>query len=493
MPKKGSGWYSKYAMALAVLGILLSSEADARLAYREADVEETQRNFPELMFFSQLEGRRVLTSVGKESLIEIYDELEAGHFRPEVAVALRIVLQELSERTGAIGVEGRRIMEALAGIAADSGSRKAIRGVAKLLSDIMADESNAYSIQAEELLAEKIRCGAGALGDQELVDEISRQTSPDHELAILGNTDGTVADRYGLHRVSDLFSLAVWGDRIAAVGHFGSVLVSQDGGASWDAPATGTDEPLYAVTFDPKGEMWAVGRRGIVLHSTDGSVVERSVTPFDRHFFGVVAPGGGRVRVVGDFGLQLASENGGESWRCVPREEDVILGRISPAGPDFVGVGEFGTIERLPKGELPGVRGVLHGVPEDFYVFDAWLDESGRWGVAVGLGGTVVRSEDGGANWERADVGLVSDLYGVGGAGDRVVVVGEGGTIAVSDDRGKSFELLQVAPLPLPFYDVAFASPERAFVVGPRGLIGQLSGREFQVVHPTAPAVAVSR
>lgn len=472
---------------LFLVSLLATPATGSRLVFSEADLDAAQQNFPGLMFFSEQQGKRVLTSVGKKTLSTIYREIESGRYRPEVDIALRIVLQELSERTGAIGVEGRRIMEALAGIASESGSRDAVRGVAALLSDIMAIEGHAYSIQAEELLTEKVRCGAGAVGDLELVEEIARLTSPSWSGAIASNTDGTVADRYGLHRVSDLYSLAVQGDRIVAAGYFGSLLVSVDGGQSWGAPETGTDEPLYAVALDPNGEIWAAGRRGTVLHSADGVSVARSTTPFDRHYFGIVAPGQGRVRVVGDFGLQLASEDGGVSWRCVPREEDVILGRISPAGPDYVAVGEFATIERLPGGDLPGERGAVHGVPEDFYIFDAWLDATGEWGVAVGLGGTVVRTDDGGANWERIDVGLVSDLYGVGGRGDRVAVVGEGGTLAVSEDRGRSFELLEVAPLPLPFYDVAYSESDEAFIAGPRGLIGRLSGRVFEIVHPTPP------
>lgn len=475
------------ASVALLLALLLPFEGAARLAFDDADVETTRQNFPDLMFFSKQEGKRVLTSVGKKSLIKIYNELEAGIYRAEVDLALRIVLQELSERTGAIGVEGRRIMETIAGVAADSGSREAIRGVAALLSELVADDTHAYSAQAEEILAEKVRCGAGAIGDHELVAKIAEQTDPDRELAIFSNTDGTVADRYGLHGVSDLFSIAVSGDQIAAVGHFGSIVVSQDGGANWSAPATGTDQPLYAVAFDPKGGIWAAGRAGIVLHSPDGVRVSRMVTPFDRHYFGIVAPGEGRVRVIGDFGLQLASEDNGQSWRCVPREEDVILGRINAAGADFVAVGEFATIERLPGGDLPGRASVVRGVPEEFYLFDAWFDEAGETGLAVGLGGVVVRSEDGGANWQRIESGLQSDLYGIGGDGDRVVVVGEGGTVAISEDGGRHFELVEVAPLPLPFYDVAFDSSGRAFIVGPRGLIGQLSGREFQLLHPRPP------
>ena len=236
--------------------------------------------------------------------------------------------------------------------------------------------------------------------------------------------------------------------------------------------------------------LWAVGRNGTVLRLLDPNRVVSVSTPFDRHYFGVIAPGPGLVRVVGDFGLQLTSDSAGHSWRCVPREEDVILGRIARAGSDALMVGEFGTVERLRAGNLPGESGAIANVPDDLYLFDAWFDDSGTTGVAVGLAGTVLRSEDGGTSWRPIDSGLRADLYGVGGSGDRVAVVGEGGTIAVSEDRGRSFAALSTAIPPIPLHDVAFNESGVAFAVGPRGFIARLDADQFEIVHP--PRVAGS-
>ena len=103
----------------------------------------------------------------------------------------------------------------------------------------------------------------------------------------------------------------------------------------------------------------------------------------------------------------------------------------------------------------------------------------------MGLSGTVMRSEDGGVSWAPVAAGLDAELYGVGGAGDRVVVVGERGVIAISDDRGRSFEQRRVPGLRLPFHDVALGDPENGYLVGPRGAIVALreGGERFEVVR----------
>jgi photosystem II stability/assembly factor-like uncharacterized protein len=217
----------------------------------------------------------------------------------------------------------------------------------------------------------------------------------------------------------------------------------------------------------------------VVLRSEDGGrSFTRRATPFDRHVFGLYADAPGRVLAVGDYGLQLATDDGGAHWTCIPREQDVILGRIAPAGADAVVAGEFGTLERLPAGRPPGRRATLRGVPEDFYVFDVWLDAAGRAGVAVGLSGAIVRSEDGGASWARVPVPWSADLFAV-------VVAGEGGFLATSEDGGRTFRAADAPALPVALTDVEFADAERVFAVGPRGLVlrSEDGGRRFRAVR----------
>jgi photosystem II stability/assembly factor-like uncharacterized protein len=455
------------------------------------DVAVAARAYPQLIEYGTRPDGRVISGVDSEALDVLLEQLGGGAFPPEMEAALRLLFQGLSQQTGTVGALGRNLMQDVAGVAATGGGNAAVRGVTRLLFEVMEDLGNPYSILAQDLLAEKMRCGAAAAEDDALVREIAERTSPDREFAFLSRTDGTTADRYGLHDQADLYTVVARGPRVIATGHFGTVVVSHDAGASFRTPATGTDEPLYAAAFGVGEEVWAVGRHGVVLQSTDrGESFARRPTPFDRHFFGVSSLGPGEVLVVGDFGLQLVRDARAGVWRCVPRDEDIILGRIVPAGADSALVAEFGSLERLPGGRLPGRRGQLSGVPDDIYLFDLWFDADGEVGIAVGLSGTVMRSEDGGASWAPVDAGIDADLYGVGGSGDRVVVAGERGAIAISNDRGRSFQRRSVPGLHLPFYDVALGDPENGYLVGPRGLIVVLreGGERIELVRgPGAP------
>jgi hypothetical protein len=469
------------ALLLCALAPAARTEIPPELA---AAIETTQRELPGLLHLKP--GDRYLAGTDDAQIDALLARVAAGRWDATSEAAVWVVLEGFSREQGPTATYGRSLASRVAGLAATSRDVATLNGVARVLERFLADQSHEYSLLAQGLLSEKIRCGAASVGDDALVERIAAEVNPDRELVAIGSTDGTIADRYGLHPRADLFAVAARGESVAAAGYFGTVLVSADGGATWSAPATGTDEPLYAVALGPAGELWAAGRDGVVLRSTDGGATfSRRKTPFDRHVFGLFAPAADTVLAVGDFGLQLHSRDGGARWECIPREEDVILGRIAPAGADAVVAGEFGTLERLPEGRPPGRRAQLEGVPADLYVFDVWLDEAGRVGVAVGLGGAILRSEDGGATWARVGSEITRDLFGVGGAGERVTIVGEGGFAAHSTDGGRTFATSALPALPVSLTDVEVTPSGRAFAVGPRGLVlrSDDAGASFRPVH----------
>jgi photosystem II stability/assembly factor-like uncharacterized protein len=468
--------------AALVVASLAVADASPELA---TAIATAQKAYPKLLRKPTEEGR-FFGGVDDTELAALKARVAAGKWDEGTEAAVWVVLEGFSTEQGPANTFGRNLTSEIAGDAAASGDRATLEGVGRILTRFLEDQSHPYSILSQALLSEKIRCGAASLGADDLVKSITQEVNPDKEFDF-GSTDGTAADRYGIHPLADLYSVAARGKNVAAAGYFGTVLVSSDGGETWDAPATGTDEPLYAVAFGPGDELWAAGRAGVLLLSRDaGRSWLRRPTPFQRHVFGLYAGAPETLLAVGDFGLQLRTVDGGAHWTCIPRSQDIILGRIVRADGDAVVVGEFGSIERMRGGQPPGKRGVLHGVPEDTYVYDAWLDDEGKTGIAVGLAGTILRSTDSGANWEPVKTAFSEDLFGVGGAGNHVVVVGEGGLIALSSDGGQTFAKAEAPPLPVALNDVDFADAEHAFAVGPRGLILRSTdgGAHWAIVHP---------
>ena len=68
-----------------------------------------------------------------------------------------------------------------------------------------------------------------------------------------------------------LLGVAEAGPRLVAVGHWGHVVLSDDGGESWrQAKSVPTRATLTAVYFVDARQGWAVGHDAIILHSNDG-------------------------------------------------------------------------------------------------------------------------------------------------------------------------------------------------------------------------------
>ena len=441
-------------------------------------VQQTQKSWPGLARLARVGDAWQLTGVAEAPLEELLAELRSGRVRPGTDAALAVLFAGLARQQGALATSGRTLMQDVVAAATAGGTPAALDTAARALVRVLDDPYSQYTALAQDLLSEILRCAASASGHQPLVDAIAARVDAALGLAERERDVGVWPE---LRARADLGAVAARGERVLAAGAFGTVLVSPDAGTTWASQDTGTDQTLFAVALGPGQEAWAVGRSGAVVHSADGERWERRPTPFLRHFFGVLAPGPGEALVVGDFGLQLASDDGGQRWRCLPRGEDVILGRVARGAGDALVVGEFGTLERLPAGYPPGRQGRLDGVADDTYLFDAWLADDGQRGIAVGLEGTLLRTRDGGASWQRAEVGLDADLYAVDGAGQRVVVVGEGGLVASSRDGGRSFRVARAPPLPLPLLDVAFADGRSVYAVGPAGsiLVSRDGGESF--------------
>lgn len=238
----------------------------------------------------------------------------------------------------------------------------------------------------------------------------------------------------------------VTGDALVAVGERGHVLVSRDGGESWQQAPVPTRSMLTAVSFADPETGCAVGHDEAIVCTWDGGRswdLVHWAPENESPLLTILFLDGGRALTAGAYGRFLESLDAGRTWeeRWVG-DEDLHLNHLvrSETGRLYLAA-ESGIIFRSDDSgesweELPSpYEGSFFGT----------LPLEGDTLLAFGLRGNLFRSEDGGESWEDIETGTRS-LLGHGSvlADGTVVVAGLAGAVLVSRDGGRSFQRFQL-------------------------------------------------
>lgn len=192
-----------------------------------------------------------------------------------------------------------------------------------------------------------------------------------------------------------------------AVGEFGTVRKSADGGRTWtsiapdwsafaDPESPGTGEPsLFSVQVSDTDQITIAGEFGVMLRSTDAGAswqVLRPVRPKAATIFAMhlVAQGQGSSFAVGQTGELLVSSDGGSSWAaCTPQTAMNFLGVAAAPGGQVVITGMRVMMRSLNGGMTwePVVEG---DTTTDWYQAVRTVPDSGQI-MAVGHAGRIIR------------------------------------------------------------------------------------------------------
>jgi photosystem II stability/assembly factor-like uncharacterized protein len=106
-----------------------------------------------------------------------------------------------------------------------------------------------------------------------------------------------------------------------AVGEFGVIFTTADGGKTWTTQKSPVETTLFGVHFADAENGWATGIEQVLLHTTDGGQTWQKVQVPGRKGFvlGIydVAVQGKIGWAIGDSGLLLRTIDGGETWSRV--------------------------------------------------------------------------------------------------------------------------------------------------------------------------------
>ncbi|MCH8224225.1 MAG: ABC transporter permease subunit [Chloroflexi bacterium] len=217
----------------------------------------------------------------------------------------------------------------------------------------------------------------------------------------------------------------------------------------------GLDRPAHVRYIS-----WIVGwpeSEGTLFRTSDGGATWQrlgtdTITPLSRTSF--VSPKLGWA--ISERRI-YSTEDGGTRWTRQIQSEQRLRAIAFVDEKNGLAVGDGGTIYRTTEGGgLPGEQGVLcAGSTCEDETLSTWapvesgtasaltdiafVDSSHLW--IAGEKGLVLRSTDGGVTFETVDTGVNAMLLSVSFASaDQGVVVGEGGTILVTADGGRTWQ-----------------------------------------------------
>jgi photosystem II stability/assembly factor-like uncharacterized protein len=195
--------------------------------------------------------------------------------------------------------------------------------------------------------------------------------------------------RYPLKTQGDLLAIGCWGaSRAWVAGDDGVLLTTEDAGASWRSVDTGSKTRLRAVAIAEKGHVFVAGDEGLFRVSADNGLT----------FQTVAAPS-----VV---------------WTSVAPRHDGSAALLTTAGGDIYrwdGI-NLSVVAAAPAGGLNAVA----------------LSEDGLTAAAVGEGGAMLVSTDGGLRWRDRPSGTtraLRDVWLIGADGKGLYAVGDGGVL----------------------------------------------------------------
>jgi photosystem II stability/assembly factor-like uncharacterized protein len=241
-------------------------------------------------------------------------------------------------------------------------------------------------------------------------------------------------------RVDQFQSAASNGKAVVVVGQDGIVLVSTDQAKSWARQELSGAPSLIEVAACPDGTFAALDAVHKVWFSADSgkSWGAREIGAKDAVTTLTCSPDN-QLWVGGAFTTIYGSADQGATWTTTTFDEDAMFNDIQFVDSQFaVAVGEFGIVASSNDAGKSWTLGPR--LPNDFYPQAALFLDRDR-GYAVGLGGNILKTANGGKSWEYEKAPSGAPLYGLTRRGDDLVMVGEGGEMLLL--KGDRFERVQ--------------------------------------------------
>lgn len=255
------------------------------------------------------------------------------------------------------------------------------------------------------------------------------------------------------------------GSRLVAVGDRGHIIWSDDSGHSWNQADVPTRQMLNAVFFVNENKGWAVGHDGLVLMTRDG----------------------GKTWELQLDGLKFVRQQAADQLPSITADIDKLKAELAAAENACAVAEEQGKEDLVAQDSVADIQDKIDRQEEALSdaeaalketvappLMDVWFADENT-GFAVGAFGQFMKTTDGGVLWQSATALLDNPekghLNAITGMGKTLFIAAEAGRIFRSQDGGNTWTLL---PSPDPengsFFSISFLdSDKQVLLLGLRG------------------------
>lgn len=303
-----------------------------------------------------------------------------------------------------------------------------------------------------------------------------------------------------------LTEIAVAGDRLVAVGDYGLILSRGPSDSAWVQATVPTSILFTAVSFADADNGWAVGHHGVIVRTTDGgSTWQRQLDGFQfielqqAYWSGVVEDLNAAIEASEDDAeiedLEWALDNA-----IFQAENADFAAEEGPTKPflDVIAIdkdtllvaGAYGTLMRSTDGGANWQ--LLDATVEnpDGYHFNG-LAQGSDYLFLAGEAGQIFRSADQGDSWEVLDSPYYGSFFGLHvDRSNRLWVAGLRGNIFRSDDQGENFTQIRLEDT-VNINSITDAADGGVYLVGNAGVVGYVNnqGEVEQQTHSSGAAL----
>jgi len=230
------------------------------------------------------------------------------------------------------------------------------------------------------------------------------------------------------------------------VGEDGIIMKTDDGGATWTKQDSSTKKNLFNVYPVDDQQVVAIGADGTILLTTDGgSHWEVEKSPKVVSLFGVIFLDKNTGFAVGEFSTVLSTTDGGKTWTLTygGNTTDFTVGPyFSIAFSDPTHGIACGLAGDLLVTADSGKTWQSQKLPDPVAAYIVSEDSSSKKLWAAGAGGRMFISSQPG-QWQSVDRTAFHDITDMAFAGNLGVAVGLNGTILLTNNAGVQWQAVQ--------------------------------------------------